>query len=220
MGLTAAGVLVLGSYNLLFVPTFNIGRWYFPISTLFVSLFFVDVLSNMPRVQLAARTQYAALGFASAVTLTLYVTHRHGDNDSKNGRFYYEEAPRVLAHYKGQVPLFVEYDDGILAFSLGARALSGWGLVLDRDAAKFIKRNPSGKPRPGLIDLALKRGYRRAATLTYGAHKLSYGSTDEEIRRSYQHLLGRKARKQRFRVEYLSTDGRFSIVVAEHRLRP
>jgi hypothetical protein len=216
--LSATGVIVLGIYNLLYVPTFNIGRWYFPVSTLFVSLVVIELATRIRLRRLSTKKiRYVTLGFTSAVIVFIYLTERRSNSGDKNARFYYEEAPRILAHYDSRVPPFVEYDDGIIAYSLGAKALSGWGLVLDREAAEYLKVHKRTKTGSGLMDLALKRGYNRAATVTYAEAKLTPKSNDQQIRDAYKHLLGSSARERRFRVEYLSQDGRFSIVVADPR---
>jgi hypothetical protein len=221
--LTAVGVVVLAAYNVLYVPPFNIGRWYFPVSMLFGSLVLIDAASVIPLPTNLAwlRSPFAralALGTVSACVLSLYVSYRSPGSGGKAAQFYYEEAPRIAAAYAGSIPPLVELDDGIVAFATGAKSLSGWGLVLDREAAAIVRS--SGKHRNkrrarGLMDLAIERGYVRCATLNYGGRKLARGSKDKAIRQTYRVLLGKFAKTHRFEVEYLSADKRFSIVVGK-----
>jgi hypothetical protein len=162
----------------------------------------------------------AGLGVLSLCVVMLYVTHRRAGSGGKQARFYYKEAPRIAAAYSGAVPPLVELDDGIVAFTTGAKSLSGWGLAIDKAAVPFVrgpgKRRGPGSKR-GLMDLAIERGYLRAATLNYKRVPLTRKSSDQQIRKAYRGLLTWHAKTHRFQVEYLSKDRRFSIVVGKPR---
>ncbi len=224
--LGAAGVVLLGGYDLCYVPASNIGHWYFPIATLLPSLMLADLVGRIgiarkPAWLDAPLTRLTASGALAAAVLTYFVTSiQHGSG--RLAHFYYDEAPLVSAAYGGNVPPLVEFDDGIIAFSTGARSLSGWGLAIDKDAvaaAGGIGNDSNSRRSRGLMDLAIERGYVRCASLTY-AGGLSLSSGDRAIRKAYRPLLGRFATNYRFRVEYLSADGKFSIVRGEPRNEP
>ena len=218
LAVTALGVIALGLYDFLYVPTFNMGRWYFPVSTLFASLFALDAVGHIPWPTLGTPAPAILLGVLAASVLALDIHYRVPPGiGGRSSHFYYEEAPKVAAYYGGHVPPLVEYDDGIVAFATGAKALSGWGLAIDRDAVESAKSIAKQSLPHGLMDLALERGYERCATLFYAGVPLAKDSSDKTIRQAYRFLLSRSSRGYRFSVEYLSDDQRFSIVKAEPR---
>jgi hypothetical protein len=226
--LGALGVVLLGAYDLCYVPAFNIGHWYFPIATLLPSLMLADLagrigIARKPAWLGAPLTRLTAIGALAAAVLALFVRSTQHGSPGRLARFYYDEAPLVAAAYGGNVPPLVEYDDGIIAFATGARSMSGLGLTIDKDAvadAGGIGKDRKARRSRGLMDLAIERGYVRCATLTYAAADLSLSSSDRVIRKAYRNLLGRFATNYRFRVEYLSADGAFSIVRGEPRNEP
>jgi hypothetical protein len=54
----------------------------------------------------------------------------------------------------------IEFDDGIISFSLNLPALSGTALNIDNEAYEYYKKGE-------LLDLAYRRGYRAISSLAY-----------------------------------------------------
>ena len=73
----------------------------------------------------------------SAVVLAGFVAHQvRPDYHAKFARLFWEVGPRVRRDAFGinKVPELLEYDDGIVGFSLRAPAMSGSRLGLDHEA--------------------------------------------------------------------------------------
>ena len=151
----AAGVLLLGVYDGLFVEPFAMGSWYFPASTLLVSL--APFQGRLPAARLSRRA--AAAGVLA--TLAVFVLwQRQPDFHAVYARFLFEEAPALRARFAVQPPRILEIDDGIVAFATGFPALSGTGLALDAEAARAEREGR-------LLPFALARGFDHVASLVY-----------------------------------------------------
>lgn len=206
----AVNTLAVGLYNLLFVPMLAQGHWYFPLSTLFVSLVVVRALENARPVRWLEATPLRIGGWLGLVALVTGIyferLQRMSDYHDAYARFFYEEAPRVRAHYErlGFTPRLFECDDGIIAFATGFPTLSATGLTLDREA---FERSQAGE----LGDLALERGYDRMVTLYYGDLS-SFEPTQPHIRRLARLLSIRAPERWRFELEYAAPSLRFGIV--------
>lgn len=155
----ATGVLLLGAYNFLFVVIVAQGPWYFPVSTTFATL---SILALVVRVRRAPDWLSAAVPPAIiAVSLGTFVgLNRTAEFNARLASFFWDEGPRVRAHYTTGEPRFVEFDDGIVSYSIDAPATSGM-LMLDPQGE--IARE-SGK----LLPLAKGRGFDHVATFVYG----------------------------------------------------
>lgn len=145
-----AGALVLAAYNFCFVDLFDSGQWYYPVSTLLVTLIVMDVAR--------LRVPIAVLAMLSIAAFMLL--HRRLDYHERYSHFYLVEAPAVRAHYGAAPPKVVELDDGIFAFATGFPTLSGFGVMLDLEAYRALRRGELGR-------LAMERGFDRMATVAY-----------------------------------------------------
>jgi hypothetical protein len=159
----APGVVLLGAYDLMFVE--GIGHWYFPVSTLFVSLCVISLVTALgewvrpPRwLSPLALCVWSSLVVGLFVRFQLKPTYHQG-----YAKFYWETAPRVRRELAGKVPAFIEHDDGIIAYSLGVHSISGGGFLLDREASRALANRR-------LIDVAYHRGIRCIASFYYARH--------------------------------------------------
>jgi hypothetical protein len=216
--LSASAVLGLALYNFCFVPKLNQGFWYFPVSFFYVSVYVIRLTDGL-FARLGSRMA-AGAGIACAVaTLLGYLWVRPSSSDSSRAEFFYEEAPKIRAFYGSSPPKILEYDDGIITYATGFRAMSGMGLTLDAgaiEAAGGIGAHRTN--RNSLLELALERGFNRFCTFSYpGRPRLTSESSDRDIRNAYAHLIGRQGRRFVFHVEYASSDGALSIVEARRR---
>jgi hypothetical protein len=159
----APGVVLLSSYDLLFV--LGVGHWYFPVSTLYMSLTFVSLCrAVLGRVRLSIQwPALAGVALAAAVVGLFLRFHYKPAYHREYAKFYWETAPRVRQQLSGKVPKLIEVDDGIIAYSLRVPSLTSTGYLLDAEAmrAKRAKR---------LFDVAYHRGFRAVSTLYYGVH--------------------------------------------------
>ena len=172
---TSLGVLMLASYNFLFVETYGQGHWYMPLGTLLVSLIALDLsdqwLADVRPTRVATIVGVAML-IGSAFFLRL---HRHTDYHARFSQFFFDEAPLVRARFAGHPPKLLEFDDGIVSWATGFDAMSAWGPGLDAAGALALKRGH-------LFDVADERGFTHATSLVYfGGRGLSEASSREEI---------------------------------------
>ena len=191
----AVGVLALAAYNFLFVPPFAMGPWYFPVSTIFVSLV---ALHGLRDVQIPP-AGVAALGIA-AIVVFLTLQRRDGYHE-EFARFYLHDAADVRRHYTNLSPRFIEQDDGIVAFATGIPSMSGFGFADDPEAARARR---AGR----LVELALVRGHSTWVTLVYGPPATGDLAALERTVRS---ALG-VAESHSLHVEYRSSRSRFVAV--------
>lgn len=215
--ITAIGVIGLATYNFLYVRPVSQGSWYFPVSTLFVSLFAWVSLGRLCPARWFTRTVPRWLGWhlvGCALVVAFFVAVRRPDSGGLLAWYYYEEAPRVVAHYRSHEdlpdrPKVVSFDDGIVAFATGWPTMSGYGFNLDTEAMKHMRRRR-------LLALAIDRGFDRLTGLQYFQCRGLRGRTRQS---SYHRMLGSKlARRERsshgFRVEYRSRGGRYCVIRA------
>jgi len=172
---TSLGVLMLASYNFLFVPTYGQGHWYMPLGTLLVSLIALDGsdrwLAKVRPARVAATIGVAML-IGSAFFLRL---HRHTDYHARFSQFFFDEAPLVRARFAGHPPQLLEFDDGVVSWATGFDAMSAWGPGLDAEGAMALRRGH-------LFEVANARGFNHATSLVYfGGAGLSETSSQEEI---------------------------------------
>lgn len=218
---TALFVLGYGGYNLAFVPLWNQGSWYFPVSTLFVSLCFV-LLVDVLLERLLSRISPDWGGFAQVVMLVGFAVlvlgwytliYHNGQHNAVYTTAYGETFAALRGHYAGQAVKLIEMDDGIIGYATGYHTLSGFGFTLDKHAAEAAK---DGR----LLDLAYQRGYRYLSTLYYPwLRGLTHSSTSGEIRARlimfYPHLREAELHRFDYRVDFVSPDGLLVVVTLQ-----
>ena len=164
LGLTAIGVLLLGAYNFLFVGPGHQGHWYYPLSTLFVSLALIQVVGRFRwSLKLERNAGLIACGLVIALASAWFFARLHvtPDYHRRYAVFFLEEAPRIRAHYRSRpTPKLFSVDDGIVAFSTGFPTMSGTGLNTDARGLLYRKARRLG-------ELAVARGYTHFTSFNY-----------------------------------------------------
>lgn len=166
----AVGVFSLALYDLLYVPIYQQGHWYWPVSTVYLTLVTVAFCD---RFLSGWKSRYPVLssslhqgGIAIAVlvmALAAVVTTAPRNYHARYAAFARDIAPQLRTHYrKAGVDLkIVSMDDGIDAWALDVPSMSGTLLVADREALEAYR---SGR----YLDLAEERGFTRFTTVAYG----------------------------------------------------
>jgi hypothetical protein len=207
------------------VAWYNQGHWYFPVATLFVSMAALSLLAPLERrlaqllwpapdraVRYLRWCSAGWLGVATACVVAVFVHfHRQLDYHRNYADFYFEEAPRVRAHYGNDTPQFLEADDGIVAYSLGYPTMSN-SMGLDPAGAASAKAG-------NLLPLALERRYDRLTSLVYvTGDRLGSRPSSQELSRWAQAVVpvGLPS-AYGFTLDYRSADGHFAIVRAQAR---
>jgi hypothetical protein len=210
-GITGIFVVLLGLYNFLYVPTYDQGHWYFPVSIMWMSLVCIDGLG---KIQVFER----ARGWLTAGMIIGGILFYGGvyQKITPNERYaiLYNERSLIQNHFVNQTPQIVEYDDGIIAFTSELETMSGFGFCLDAEASQAERENH-------LLDLAYSRGYRFIASYYYFGSQFSAKATPEEIS-TYLQNMGAfihqiDLKKYVFTIEYQGIGGKFTIFRMERQ---
>jgi hypothetical protein len=206
LALLFPGVVALALYNDLFVELFEQGQWYFPVSTLYVSLValrMLDATAAARRLRDGRGVSLACLAACAAVSLFVFLRYQRISRNERLAQVYYDVAPRIRAHYGDHPPRLFEVADGIIAFSTGFPTMSGKGYLLDPEAIR---------KKAQLMDLVVARGYDRVASVGYFSPAgLRLNSPSDVVA---QHVAG-DDHKFRYTAEFL--DGDLLIVRLEPR---
>jgi hypothetical protein len=207
--------LLLAAYNLCFVPRMEQGHWYFPVSTLLVSLALMAALDDWAPTRRLQSSPWAALPLAAGVLGFFGAVHWGSGMNDRYARFFFEEGPLAREHYGEAPPRLVELDDGIIAYATGFPAMGGIGYTLDREAAEHHRQGT-------LLALAHARGYDRLALWIYSLNPGEFGpgSPSDAIReRMGQSFFLSPEQVEPFdwSVDYHSPTGGFSILRFEPR---
>ena len=190
---SSVGILLLGVYNFFFVVPFGPGHWYFPVSILYVT---ICVVVRVP-VRVPRRSGLLVTALAMVCLSVFWTLHRRSGYHKRFMDFYFDEAPRVVAHYGKSPPRLIEYDDGIVAYATGFSTMSGLGLTLDREAHE-------AKEIGEFHRLARGRGYDLITSLVY------MNFTEEDL--ANLEWLDLSSNRMTFQLDYRADDGSFGIV--------
>jgi hypothetical protein len=211
---TAIFVLVLGSYNLLVVPTFDQGHWYFPISILFTSHYAFHLLDRLQLPWLASRAAAVTFLVVSASVFVLFHEPRPGVGPPLFEDFATRRALALQHHYGAETPRIFSYDDGIIAYATGFPVMTARGFMLDAEAIEHFRRRDLS-----LLDLAYRRGFDRImAVLYFNSRGLGPESPSDRIRDQLAaqfRIPDWELARFRFAVDYVSPDGRFTVIRME-----
>ena len=181
---TAAGVIALSAYDFFFVPNYNQGHWYYPVTTLFVTLAILDWIAGLRTPSVLVITACVILSLVAFVTLG-----RRADYHVRMADFYFRGAPMLIASYHGHVPPLLEFDDGIDLYALDAEGMSGIGLTLDQQGVQAYHADR-------LLQLAVQRGFGDIVSLDYlDATGLTDQTSSSALRERMEQLLTRPGHK-------------------------
>ncbi len=208
VGLLAVYVLCKAVYNFSMVGLWHQGQWYYPLSIMVFDLICAvwlarsldrrsDVDTAHGADTLAAGLQRrwpaiaragSALAFLGAAVLVLISANafvdglQRGPHPPRNFAFWMERAEldRLLDQTCPGCGV-LEFDDGIVAFSLeGTATLNGLGLAMDRQAQQALQQGR-------LLELAWQRGHRVFTSVNYEMPRAAYadpGSLREFLARN------------------------------------
>ena len=171
-------VLLKGAYNFAFVKLWGQGHWYFPLSVMIFNLVLATVIGSRIKGAWGGR-RAVGLGVASLALVVLlgnaFVTHKLLTN--YNGLFYefWVRRSSIQSQLQSLDPeiRIIEYDDGILSYTLDIPTMSGFGYTLDHAAIQ-------AKSRGQLLQLAYDRGFHVIGLLYYYTPSLLQTADDPE----------------------------------------
>jgi hypothetical protein len=198
-------VVLFGFYNFPFVPIFEQGHWYFPISIVFVSLVFIHISRKF----LIPKNVWLFVGLSLVLTILFFTQIFWNPTHNELHRVFFLNASEVKGHFEGVDVKMIEFDDGIITYSTDFTALSGFGYSVDKEAARAMEHEQ-------FFDLAYKRGYRYITSLYYFGDRFDYSTSSNEISRYFSSKLDTFHQKDlseySFTVAYKALDGRFSMI--------
>ncbi len=173
-------VILKAAYNFMNV-NFNYQGvvWYFVLSVVVVNFCFVFIADKIwtERSKAAPSLRYTAPAFGLFALVYLnFVTMLPMQGRTIEYTFWSERSAikhQLLTHIER--PRIVEYDDGIINFSLGLPTIHGIGFVLDREAAE-------AKQKGQFLKLCVDRGYNVIASLAY-LRVPAEGYSSDQLRR-------------------------------------
>jgi hypothetical protein len=196
--LLASFVVLKGAYNLLFVRLWHQGHWYFPVSIMTFNALAVHLVERRcgPRGSGRRALLLATLGALVLGNALVFAKRTEGHNQKYFGLWSRREAITAALRARGLTQGLLDFDDGILAYSLPSPALSGLGFALDWEAQR-------ARAAGQLFSLAYDRGYRLLASLNYPAvaRDVPPGPVDLSTSRS-EYLRDQDLSAFRFEVAY------------------
>jgi hypothetical protein len=197
------GVVGLSAYNLLFAMPAGIGHWYQPASLLYDSIVVIRLFSALvaclPVSSLFGR--WCGLVAAAAGSLVgFWFCHYSPHYHEMYARFYWESVPRIHALLPARNLQIYEMDDGIVAFGIGAPAMSATGLALDHEATELARTRRR-------VDIALDRGFRVVGAMFYNSHTLTMNSSSTEAIYWASATLGEDVNNHNAKVLYTDSAG-------------
>lgn len=223
-------VILKAGYNFVLVRLWHQGQWYYPASIMtfdwIVAAAAADALDRMrmnapsssarggsrwlrPRVLVVCATLLLVLLQANA----FLDTKRTGAFGLGNYRFW-ERREEIAAALERRCPGcgLIEFDDGILAYSLPIPVMNGLGLTLDKDAIDARRRGD-------LIDVAWARGFRLLASLNYPMAEAAYTDADRlrQALAANGQLRGQKLDAWDFETIYVDRESGLAFVAFQPR---
>jgi len=156
--LLAVYIVAKALYNLINVELIHQGHWYFPVSI---------VIFNMMIVRLLPYQGDKFYALIAAVLIAIIFANSF--IDLKRGKWYrvghaniFLEGKRVFNRLRTEYDGFgiLEFEDGIIGYSLDMPAMNGFGFTLDKQAYQ-------AKQQGQLLEVAYHRGFRVLASLIY-----------------------------------------------------
>jgi hypothetical protein len=223
-------VILKAGYNFAMVRLWHQGQWYYPVSIMtFDWIVAAAAAGAWHRVFGTGDGSGARRGgrwprpwaIALCATLLLVLLHANAFVDSKrtgafglgNHRFW-ERREEIGAALEQRCPGcgLVEFDDGILAYSLSMPVMNGLGLTLDEEAIEARRRGE-------LLDLAWARGFRLLASLNYPMDASVYADADRlrEALAANVQLRGQKLDAWDFETIYVDPNSSVAFVAFQPR---
>lgn len=216
-GLVAALALFLtlkGAYNFLFVALWHQGHWYYVTSMLALNVLAAVGPGNL-LIRLPEGPRRGTLALLCAGAVAFGAVFLAAKTSSAYNQHYYRFFRNRVAVAGALQPLagagILEFDDGIVGFSLPFPAMSGLGFALDKEAYERMKAGH-------LLDVAYERGFKLFGSLNYFRYDGRLGDEIPHDRLAGVFFLaGQNISAWRFRVAYIDAPTGATFVAFEPR---
>jgi len=157
-------VILKSTYNYLFVPLINQGHWYYAVSITIINMICAVMLARLlekwrQRGTVVAKVIIPAVA-ATALASMIAFFHTPGPVTIYHELF--KRGPAIAKSLAKHVPnpKIIEADDGIVSYSVGLPAISGFMFAIDRKAYAAFKHDR-------FLSEAWSRGYNLIGSLYY-----------------------------------------------------
>lgn len=140
----------------IFVDFWHQGTWYFVLPIILANIF-ISVMSNAYFCIIKNRKLFALITIFGIIIIMNSFVYNKQFSEPANAKFY-TNIETIKNHINNDKIL--EFDDGIIAYSLPVSCLSGFGLAADKEAL-------AAKKTGSFLELAYSRGYRIMASVNY-----------------------------------------------------
>ena len=167
-------VIIKAIYNLFFVNFWDQGHWYFSLSIITTNILILDIVRKI-QLEKNARMSLSVIILGISFVFANFYMEKHRFKENKYYEFWKNRKvieTQIANVYNGKG--IIEFDDGIISYSLNLLAISGTGLSLDKEAYEYYKKGD-------FLDLAYKRGFKAFASLVYINPPEGYVNSNELI---------------------------------------
>lgn len=202
-------VVIKALYNLFFVNFWDQGHWYFALNIIITNILIGETIQKFKTNKIPS-----FLAVTSVLIISIIFTNFYMEKFRFKENKYYEFWQRrhkiekqISEIYDGKG--IIEFDDGIIAWSLNCPTISGTGLNLDKEAFEYYKKGE-------FLDLAVKRGYSAMASILY-INPPNEALTDSVkfhnwIKNSFPALKKQNLKKWKFSLKYFDKETNFYLV--------
>jgi hypothetical protein len=181
-------VLLKGTYNFIFVYLTGQGHWYYPVSIMIFNLLFAILISSLFREHLAKGKGIILGTISIALALMIANSFIHHKIFYNYNTAYYKFWTNRETINEDLIALdpnikIVEYDDGIMAYSIDIPTMSGLGFTLDREG---YKAQYTGH----LLELAYNRGFHVIGAMSYINFPLNIENDSDKLREALRKMPG------------------------------
>ena len=159
-------VILKGVYNLSNVGLLNQGHWYFPLSIMTFNMISAIIIARITKLNTIPRKisqHLVTLSFLFVLLIANAFTNTKRVTEYNVQYFeFWKQRQNITAKLNmlsGRSGI-IEFDDGIISYSLDRATMSGLGFMLDREAYE-------AKQRGELLPLAYSRGFSLIASMYY-----------------------------------------------------
>lgn len=202
-------VILKTGYNLFFVSFWDQGHWYFALNIIISNILIIDIIQKyIPK---KTKPVFAIAGtIIIALIFSNFYMEKFRFKENKYYEFWQKRAEiekQIQETYKGKG--IIEFDDGIISWSLKYPALSGTGLSLDKEAYNYYQKGE-------FLDLAYQRGFRAISSLVYINQPANCIYSQAELNRwlkySFPALKNQKLEKWNFSLKIYDKNTNFYLI--------
>ncbi|MCX7736910.1 MAG: hypothetical protein N2319_09370 [Candidatus Kapabacteria bacterium] len=207
-------IVIKALYDLFFVNFWDQGHWYFALSIIITNILIGETIQKFKTNKIPS-----ILVVISVLIITIIYANFFMEKFRFKENKYYEFwqkrhkiEKQISEIYEGKG--IIEFDDGIIAWSLNYPIISGTGLNLDKEAFEYYKKGE-------FIDLAVKRAYSAMASVLY-INPPNEALTDSVkfnnwIKNSFPALKKQNLENWKFSLKFYDKETNFYLVGIEEK---